>query len=523
MTIRHKSSTTRLKLPTRWQRARYPLAALLCSATMLAALPLREVLDVANIDMLFLLTVFVTAVWLGRGPAVMAAFLGVALFDVFFVPPYLSFAVADAQYLITFGVMLAVGLITSHLVARLAERTELAQARERDTRILYELARDLGVALSVEHVAGIIADFLDGVGLQSTLLIADTANAADKDATAKLHSYGSRHLAPLELSFAHSAFERNVAMEADSLAGLSVAIAFLPLTTSGRVVGVLAVGPAGDDAEQVRNQRPLLEAIASLAAIIVERLHFAEAAQRSEFEIIAERLRTSILASLSHDLRTPLTSLVGLADSLAQEQTAGGGAAEGVAETAGIIRDQAHAMHHMLSNLLEMARLQAGEVTLNKVWQPFDEIVGSSTRLLANALASRTLEVRLAADLPLICFDAVLVERVVCNLLENAIKYSPAGSKIQLVVERRDATLEVTVKNAGAGFPPERIAQVFELFVRGEAETPVAGTGMGLAICKAIVSAHGGAIGAENLTDGACVRFTLPLGEAPTVTDEFPA
>jgi two-component system sensor histidine kinase KdpD len=502
------------KVSPRWQQWRYPLAAALCIATMLVALPLRKQLDVANIDMLFLLAVFVIAVRFGRGPAVLAAFLSVALFDFFFVPPYLSFAVADAQYLITFAVMLAVGLITSHLVARLAERTAAAQAGERDTRQLYELARELGTALSIEQVDEIIGRFHTHLDLTATLLIADSAHAQGP-----LRPCGSRHLAPLELNFALSVYERNVIVETDSLAGTGVAILFLPLSSSAsnRVLGVLASGPRTDDLDKVRSHRPLLEAAASLVAITLERLHYADVAQRSEVQIAAERLRTSILASLSHDLRTPLTSLIGLADTLAQDRSPADAATAG---TADIIRDQARAMHHMLSNMLEMARLQAGNVALKLEWQPFEEVVGSGTRLLANLLAGRPISIRLPGDLPLVRFDAVLIERVVCNLLENAAKYSPAGSPIGIAACVKEGMLEVSVDNDGPGFPPDRIEEIFDPFVRGHAETPIAGTGLGLTICKAIVHAHGGTIEAANRPGGACVRFALPLGTPPALAEE---
>ncbi|MDT3735200.1 MAG: DUF4118 domain-containing protein [Denitratisoma sp.] len=500
-----------------WQQWRYPLAAALCIATMLVLLPLRERLDVANVDMLFLLAVFVVAVRFGRGPAVLAAFLSVALFDFFFVPPYLSFAVADAQYLITFAVMLAIGLITSHLVARLAERTEAAQASERETRQLYELARELGTALSIEQVDEIIGRFHAHLDLTATLLIAEPGHAQGP-----LRPCGPRHLAPLELNFALSAYQRNAIVETDSLAGTGIAILFLPLSAasaSNRALGVLASGPRTDDLEKVRGHRPLLEAAASLVAITLERLHYAEVARRGEVQISAERLRNSILASLSHDLRTPLTSLIGLADTLAQGRSPSGAA---TAETAGIIRDQARAMHHMLSNMLEMARLQAGNVSLKPEWQPFEEVVGSSTRLLAHLLAGRPLSIRLPGDLPLVRFDAVLIERVLCNLLENAAKYSPEGSPIGIAACVKEGMLEVSVDNDGPGFPPDRIEAVFDPFVRGHAETPISGTGLGLAISKAIVHAHGGTIEAANRPGGACVRFALPLGTPPVMDEEAP-
>ena len=494
------------------QGTRYSLAIVLCIATTLLALPVREILDVANIVMLFLLAVFVTAVMLGRGPALLAAFLNVALFDFFFVLPHLSFAVADTQYLITFTVMLAVGLFTSHLVARVAERTQEAEVRERQTLALYDLASDLGACLSFEQVAEMTEVFLHGIAFDATMLIAETAPGEPR-----FREYGKHRLGRMEQSFAHSAYSNQMIVETDTLAGLGVAIIFLPLAAPAPVRGVLAVTPQTSDVELIRMHRPLLEAIASLIAMTVERLHHAAAAHQSELQMASERLRASILSSLSHDLRTPLTTLVGLADTLVRRQPP----LDTVdLETAVIIGDQAHAMHLLISNLLEMARLRNGKVRLNRQWQPFEEIIGSSTRLLAGILADRVLKIDVPRDLPLVYFDAVLMERVVCNLLENAVKYSKKSAQIVLLVRAHDDLLEFSVQNDGSGFPPEHIDDVFELFVRGEENSAVGGTGIGLAICKAVVLAHDGEIVAENCPGGARVRVTFALGVPPAMQEE---
>lgn len=498
--------------PSRWQKARYPLTVALCLATLLLTLPFRAQLDLANIDMIFLLCAFAVAIWFGRGPAVLAAFLGVALFDFFFVPPYLSFAVANAQYLITFAVMLAVALITSQLVASLAERTAQAKASEHDARQLYELARELGTALHLKQVSEILGQFHAKFDLDAILLVGDSSQAEPV-----LEVLGPRRLGLLELSFARSALVRNAIVETDSLSGTGAAILFLPLATAHRVRGVLASVPRTEDLEKMRRHRPLLEAAASVAAITIERLHYAEVAQHVEIEIAAERLRNSILASLSHDLRTPLTSLVGLAESLLQIPPA---AADNRAETANTIRDQARAMHRVLTNLLDLARLQSGSQTLNLQWQPIDEVIGSSVRILAEPLSAHPLLIEIPENLPLVQFDAVLLERVICNLLENATKYALPKTPISVAARVREGSLELSIDNEGPGFPQDRMAQVFECFVRGDAAGPIDGTGLGLAIGKAIVQAHGGAIEALNRPGGATVRFTLPLGDPPPLDEE---
>ena len=285
-----------------------------------------------------------------------------------------------------------------------------------------------------------------------------------------------------------------------------------------RMRGVVAVAPAEAAAENLLAQRQRLETAVSLVAIAIERVHYVDVAQRTQVQVVSERLRSSILSALSHDLRTPLTALVGLADSLTVSWPPLGDVAR---ETAEAIRDQAERLSGMVGNLLDMARLHAGEVNLQKEWRPIEEVIGSSIKLLGRALAEHPVKVTLAPDFPLLEFDAVLIERVFCNLLENAAKYSPPGTTISIEVSRHAGDAEILVCDASPGFAPEKADAVFEMFVRGDAESALPGTGLGLAICSAIVAAHCGAIAATNHPKGGgCVSFTLPLGEPPAIEDE---
>lgn len=481
-------------------RRGYRVAVAVCALTTLVALPLARWLDQANVAMMFLLAVFLVAVRHGRGPAVLAAFLSVALLDFFFVPPHLSFSVADAQYLVTFGIMLAVGLIASHLTAQLAERREQAQIREHEARMLYQLARELGAALTFAQAAEVLERFFAPMRIDSALLVAESLDPA-----AGFASYGVAALDPTDLALARSAYDGNRSTKLRN-------VSCTPFAGVTRTRGVLATiardvgsGPS----------RTLLEAVSSLVGIAVERIHYVEVAQQTEVEVQGEKLRSTLLSSISHDLRTPLTSLVGLADALAGSRPDGP-----TTERALMIRDQAHAMHSMVTNLLDMARLQSGRVVLNRQWQPFEDVVGSSLRLLADGLARRDLRIDVPADLPLVRFDAVLMERVLYNLIENAIKYSPADAQIRIAARVSGDMLEVAIGNSGSAFPADRLDQVFEIFTRGVQEPALPGTGIGLAVCKAIVVAHGGSIAAENAPGEARVRFTLPLGNPPAIDGE---
>lgn len=481
----------------------YLLAATACVATALIAAPLRHYFDLVNIVMLFLLAVFLVSLRLGKGPAVLAAFLSVALFDFFFVPPRLTFAVADAQYLLTFAVMLVVALITGQLTAGLKQQAETASFEEHRTRALYEMAKALSGALRLAQVVEIACEFLkDAVRAEAVLLIPDDTGELQPHGTCRV--WYESHLATAVFDDGRHPFS-----ETDG-------VRYYPLTGSTRIRGVMAVSPL--DGATLNENHPLLEAVASLVAIAVERLHYVDVAQQAQVQMASERLRSSVLSALSHDLRTPLTILVGLADSLAMSRPP---LADKQKETAEAVRDQSLRLCGLVENLLDMARLHAGEVKLRREWQPLEEVVGASLKLLERSLAEHPLRVDLPADLPLLEFDAVLIERVLCNLLENAAKYSPLGSAIEIAAWQNGAMVDVSVSDHGSGIPLGRQDRIFDMFVRGAPESPTPGVGLGLAICRAIVEAHGGTIVATNRgPSGACFTFTLPVGNPPVIDEE---
>jgi two-component system, OmpR family, sensor histidine kinase KdpD len=485
----------------------YLLAAGACVTMALVALPLRPYLDLVNIVMLFLLTVFLVSWRLEQGPAVLAAFLSVALFDFFFVPPHLTFAVTDIQYLLTFAVMLVVALLTGQMTAGLRKQARMARFEEKRTRALYEMARALSGALRLSEVVAILRDFLrDVVQADAVLLI--------PDAHGELRPQDGMRVR-YELHLAVAVYEGNAD---DRRASKTMdGVCYYPLRGSTRIRGVLAVAPLNDEV-LLQEDHPLLEAVASLIAIAVERLHYVDVAQQAEVQMASERLRSSVLSALSHDLRTPLTILVGLADTLNLSRPPLAGKQKDMAEA---VRDQSMRISGLVENLLDMARLHAGQVKLRREWQPLEEVVGASLKLLERALEAHPVRVELAPDLPLLEFDAVLIERVLCNLLENAAKYSPAGSPVEIRAHRNGAMVEVSVGDYGSGIPQGRQDRIFDMFVRGAPESPMPGVGLGLAICRAIVEAHGGTISAANRApSGACFTFTLPVGNPPEIIEE---
>lgn len=484
---------------------RHALAVAACLLTTLVATPLGHYFDLVNIVMLFLLTVFLVATSLGREPAILASFLSVALFDFFFVPPRLTFAVDDVQYLLTFAVMLVVALVTGHLAASLKAQVEIANQRERHTQALYELAKTLSGTLVVEHVRTVAEKFvLEVINGRCQLLLAGSED--------QLQALGAHQVwyEPHVAEMAYQGVQHQQPMRD------SDGICYCLLAGSTRPRGVLVVG-AVDGSVYGQEQLELLQALASLLAITLERIHYVEVAQQAQVDMAAERLRGSILSALSHDLRTPLTVLVGLADSLAL----GNGLNARQQETAAAIRDQALRLNGLAENLLDMARLHVGKIELRREWQPLEEVIGASIKLLEQALSGHALSVKLPTDLPLLEFDAVLMERVFCNLLENAAKYTSPGTPLDISAALAGDMAEICVRDFGVGIPAQHQQRIFDMFVRGAPESPQPGAGLGLAICKAIVEAHGGTISAANHAQGGAeFRFTLPLGTPPSVVEE---
>jgi two-component system, OmpR family, sensor histidine kinase KdpD len=487
---------------------KYALAALACAATTLAATPLAGIFDLANIVMLFLLNIVFVAVRLGRGPAVFASIFGVLLFDFFFVQPRFSFAVSDVQYLVTFAVMLVVGLVIGQLTANLRYQARIASHRERRARSLYEFARDLSAALQVEQVVSIAT-----VGLEPTFRSHVAVLLPDADDRLKLASAAS--FSGLDAGIAQWAYDHGEAagFATDTLP--SNPFRYLPLRAPMRVRGVLAIRPEDQRWLFVPEQQRQLDTFAALIAIALERIHYVEVARDALVNIESERLRNSLLSALSHDLRTPLTALIGLADTLALDRAR---LTPHQLETAEALREEARRLATLVENLLDMARLQSGKVKLKLEWQPVEEVIGAALASVRGALGSRQVKVELAPDLPLVEFDAVLIERVIANLVENAAKYAPGESPIEIRGSLEEGGLALTVADRGPGLPSGMEEAIFEKFIRGERESATTGVGLGLAICRAIVEAHHGKIRAQNRPEGGAIfTFTLPLGSPPAL------
>jgi two-component system sensor histidine kinase KdpD len=474
-------------------------------------------LQLVNLVMLYLLGVMLAAIRFGRGPSVLTACVSVVAFDFFFVPPRFSFAVSDTEYLVTFGVMLAVGIVIGNLAASVRLQARVAGHRERRSAALYAMSRELAasrepstlVTIALRHVAETFES-------QVTILLPDAAGRIrhpEGEPTAS--SFRGAALGVAQWVFDH---QQRAGLGSDTLAGQEAL--YLPLAGAAGTVGVLAVLPANPRRVLLPEQMHLLETFASQIALALERTQLAEAAQGAQIRIEGERLRNALLAGVSHDLRTPLAVIAGAASTLTESGERLD--PQQRRELTRAIYEEAEQMSALVVNMLEMTRLESGALQLNLQWHSLEEIVGAVLARYRRQLEGRSVEVRIPAGMPLLHLDAVLIEQVMANLLENALKYTPAGTPVEIAaaVDAQAATVSVT--DRGPGLSAEALTRAFDKFYRQHPESAVGGAGLGLSICRAIVEAHGGRIWAENrLGGGAVFLFTLPReADAPSVEPE---
>ncbi|MEX3951882.1 DUF4118 domain-containing protein [Paraburkholderia sp. EG287B] len=503
----------------------YAAALVICACVTLVANQLIDRIDLANLVMLYLLGVIFTATRLGRGPGVMLSFASVAAYDFFFVPPRMSFSVSDTQYLLTFVGMLLTSLVISHLTSSLRREASVAQRREQRTGAMYAMARELAAALTTEQIVAIGSRHVSEVfGARVALLLPDSADKVQQ----KIEEPDPKIMLEAEnvdIDVGQWVYDQQKPA-GNGTDTLPAAVArYLPLKAPMRTRGVLAVVTRDARELQVPEQQRMLDAFAAQIALALERVHYVDIARDALVNMESERLRNSLLSAISHDLRTPLTTIVGFSSMLAQTHEPGDAQDARSGELIEAIHDEALRMTGIVTNLLDMARLQAGSLNLNRQWTLLEETVGAALAACRRVLARHPVRVKLEEGLPLLQLDAVLMERLFSNLLENAAKYTPADASLTIAARRVEEGgqpfVRVSIEDNGPGLPPGMGERVFEKFTRGEKESAKPGIGLGLAICRAIVEAHGGTIGAANRVaadghvQGATFWFALPVESPP--------
>ena len=488
----------------------------LVAAGLRAAFPM--IAD-ANLMMTYLLGIIIVATRYGRGPSIMASLLSVAAFDFFFVMPFLTFAVSDTQYILTFAVMLIVALVISTLTVRMQQQARSAQERERRTAASYALSRDLASTRGATNLLNAAARHMaETFAAQIAILLPDEQNQL------VLQPVGETAFAqePHEQGVARWVFDHgeSAGRGTQTLAGAEAL--YLPLTASGAALGVVGIRPL--QARQVFDQEQLhlLETFVSQTALALERTHLSQEAERSKVQIETERLRSSLLSSVSHDLRTPLATITGATTSLLDEDVTLD--AKTRRDLTLAIAEESERLNRLVRNLLDMTRLESGAIQIHKEWQVIEEVVGAALARLELALQERPLTITISEQMPLVPIDALLMEQALLNVLENALKYTPQGSPITISAWATEQNATIEIADQGPGLPSGAELRVFDKFFRAIPEQGQ-GVGLGLAIAAAIMQAHGGSLSARNRPEGGAIFcFSIPLeGTPPTIVLEVPA
>ncbi|MDD4890552.1 MAG: DUF4118 domain-containing protein, partial [Phycisphaerae bacterium] len=492
-------------------------AAIVLACTVIALLMERAGLSHINQAMIYLLGVAAVAAFYGRWPGVAASIVSVLLFDFLFVPPRLTFAVNDTQYFITFGVMLVIAILISTLAHRTLQQAAASRERERRTEALYRLSRKLAGTSGLQQLLTTAEDELaDSLGCEIAIFLPDGAGNL-RPTPAGPNSFAEL---PHELAVAQWAFEHREQAGAGTSTLPDANALYLPMLGSQGAVGVLGVRSLELDRFASPEERQKLRSLADQTAIAIERGRFAEQAQEVLVQVETERLRSALLSSLSHDLRTPLTAIAGASSSMLEDDRPLNEATRH--ELLQTIYDESNRLSLLVENLLSITRIESGAIVVNKQWNSLEEVVGSALARLRRPLEGRTITTNLPTDLPLVQLDGVLVEQVLINLLENAGKYAPADRPIDVIARVQGAAMVMEVADRGPGLAEADLERVFEKFYRGPGQGILRGAGLGLPICRAIVQVHGGRIWAEHRSGGGTrFLFSLPLeGEPPNVEPE---
>jgi two-component system, OmpR family, sensor histidine kinase KdpD len=498
-------------VPVRWDRYGWALA-ITVACTLLAA-AMYPHFELSNLVMIYLLGVTVAGLKLGRGPSVLAALLNVATFDFLFVPPRYSFAVSDAQYLVTFVAMITIALVIATLTASVRQQTRVAGARERRTALLYAMSRELSVTRGITGMARVAVRHVAEVfQCRATVLLPDASGKLSYPREPPLESsFRGADLAVAQWVADHG---RRAGLGSDTLPAARGL--YVPLGDAERTIGVLAVLPQNARRVLLPEQGHLLETFAGQVALALERAHLAEVAVQSSVAAERETLRNTLLSSISHDLRTPLAVIAGAGSALAQHGATLDEATR--LQLASSVETTAREMSELVSNVLDLVRLESGQVALRRDWQTLDDLLGSALTRYQAQLAAHRVETRLPADLPEVWVDATLIVQLFANLFDNLAKYTPPGTRVLVSAVPAGEFVQVSVEDDGPGLPAGDPARLFEKFQRGSGEGAVVGVGLGLAIAQAIVRAHGGEIEAQRREgSGARFVFTLPAteGQAP--------
>ncbi len=469
-------------------------------------------LSIGNISVAYLLAVLVVAMKAGLRPAILASLCSFLAFNFFFTEPRYTFTIADSQNILTVGFFLIAAVIVSNLAARLRSQIRSVRESARRTSNLYDFGRKISAAATLDDVLwAVVHHVANTIRGKSMVLLPTDKHLAIAAGYPPEDQLDDKSAAAADWAWSHGGIAGRGSTTLPAALWL-----FIPLKTSRSAVGVLGVQMLEDADIPSPDQMRLLETLADQAAVAIERTTLVADIETARVATERERLRSALLSSLSHDLRTPLVSILGAASSmLSDELSLDDDARRDLTQT---IQDEAERLNRFVQNLLDMTKLGAGALKPRVDWADLRDIVGAAVERAGRLARAHVLKIEIADDMPLLCVDPVLMEQVIFNLLDNACKYSPAGTQVKIWAIRTKEHIAIEIADLGPGIPAEDREKVFDMFYRVDQADAQSGTGLGLAICRGIIEAHGGTIRAEPGLHGAgtCILIHLPLPpEAP--------
>jgi two-component system, OmpR family, sensor histidine kinase KdpD len=469
----------------------------------------KQILAPTVTILIFLLCVVITAIVGGLGPSILTAILGVLAFDFFLIPPYLSLDISDAEYLFAAIVLLGIGIVVSYLTSRIRQQTEIATQRERQTAALFDLSRELAVSSDLETYIHAIQERIRKTFKSDSVVFLPDGGQEEKlkaygDGT---ESVGENESAAAFWSFQH---QKIVGRGTDTLPNDKAR--YLPLVTARKTVGVIAVQAIDSGTEFTLDQERLLEAYADLAAVAIEGIQLAEEAHSAQILRDTEKLQTALLNSITHDLRTPLVSIIGVLSSLQEEgMNLDDTDKKNLVQVA---REEAERLNRLITNLLDESRIEAGALQISKQPSEVQDVIGAALEQIGSRAATHEIKIEIEPELPYLSIDFGLIVQTLTNILDNAIKFSAAGSLIEISARRTITEVVIEVADRGVGVPAQDLTRIFDKFYLVQHPSSLAGTGLGLSICKGIIEAHGGRISAENRQGGGTImKLMLPIAE----------
>lgn len=499
-----KSVVTFIQSKSPWYY--YACSLLLVALATLVGQLLRPFFVPTNLVMVYLLAVVIAAIWWGRGPSALAAILGVLVFDFIFIPPYYSFAVTDTQYILTFAVLLIVGLVISSLAGQTRRQTEIVRQRERRTAALYDLSRDLARAIDIDEILKVTVKHITQVFECHTGIFLKHNNTLVEKVIDEKFVVDEREKAVASWVFQHG---QEAGSNTDTLPG-ALGIYF-PLKTSLGVLGVLGINFKEHQRKMTLDDKNLLESFVTQISMAIERVSLVEESRQIQLMREREMMQSALFDSISHDLKTPLVSIQGSLSDMLSNDALEERTKRVYLETA---YEETVRMNRLINNLIDMARLEAGAFKLSLKAYEVRDLIGTAVKEFEEELKTRKVTIKIPDDFPDVSMDFALMVKVLTNVIDNAIKYSPFNLPIDIEAAIVDGNLQIKVCDRGLGIPPEDLGQIFDKFYRVKRPENFEGTGLGLSICKRIIEAHKGKIWAENRSGGgSIVTIALPLSE----------